>query len=449
MRKGIPLIIVFLMSIAPVAKAAVPPIASFSASATGSGQATLSWVTPSGTFTGLDIRQSLSPIDEANFGAAPQVAGVPAPVADATQSVEVTGLANGTTYYFGAILSSIVGENSPLVTTSATTSGTQSGGGGACAAVSPVTNFTASFGTTNAVLLWVTPSGVSTGFDVRQSLSPLEDANFSIAPQVAGVPAPVADATQSVEVAGLASGTTYYFGIQVAGICGDVSTIALTSGATSVPPPPPSPTPSGGGLGYIFPPPHVVMNGGTTSTTSTLVTLDIYAANALEMFVSESSSTLIFDWRPYMSTSSWTLSAGDGLKTIYVRFRNSALFPEVASSSITLSSPTTTVPLEEATTTVPIEIIVLPVVPKASAPPLVEPIPLPSADTEEESTTTVATAPATVGMSPQFFANLLASLGVEGVSPTAATGLAVLVFAGAYAGVFSVVQIACRKLFGW
>ncbi len=67
---------------------------------------TLTWTAPgddgnTGTATSYNIRYSTSTINDASFASATAVTGVPAPqVAGTNQSVTVTGLTQGTTYYF-------------------------------------------------------------------------------------------------------------------------------------------------------------------------------------------------------------------------------------------------------------------------------------------------------------------------------------------------------------
>ena len=71
------------------------------------GKVTLHWTAPgddadTGRAAAYDLRYSTAPIiDDASFGSATRVSGVPAPqAAGATESFTVTGLVAGSSYYF-------------------------------------------------------------------------------------------------------------------------------------------------------------------------------------------------------------------------------------------------------------------------------------------------------------------------------------------------------------
>ena len=68
----------------------------------------------------------------------------------------------------------------------------------------------------------------------------------------------------------------------------------------------------------------ISINSGASTTASLSVTLSLSASGATEMRVSNSSSFSGSSWETYSSTKSWTLSSGDGTKTVYARFRDSA-----------------------------------------------------------------------------------------------------------------------------
>lgn len=65
----------------------------------------------------------------------------------------------------------------------------------------------------------------------------------------------------------------------------------------------------------------IVINGGATYTRSRNVTLALDAEDAVEMCFSNNNPTWSA-WEPYATTKSWSLSSGDGQKTVYVKFKN-------------------------------------------------------------------------------------------------------------------------------
>ncbi|HBV99393.1 MAG TPA: phage tail protein, partial [Desulfotomaculum sp.] len=68
----------------------------------------------------------------------------------------------------------------------------------------------------------------------------------------------------------------------------------------------------------------ISINGGNTYTNSTSVTLTLSATGASEMMVSEDSSFSGASYEAYSASKSFTLSSGDGTKTVYVKYRNAA-----------------------------------------------------------------------------------------------------------------------------
>ena len=86
----------------------------------------------------------------------------------------------------------------------------------------------------------------------------------------------------------------------------------------------------------------VVINGGDDSTSSTPVTLSIDASDATsglaEMQFSNDDLSWS-DWESFTASKSYTLPAGGGLKTVYVRVKDEAGFmAAIASDSITLET---------------------------------------------------------------------------------------------------------------
>ena len=69
----------------------------------------------------------------------------------------------------------------------------------------------------------------------------------------------------------------------------------------------------------------VTINQGNPRTSSRTVTLGMSAASGTDiMQVSNAANLAGAQWEPYQSSKSWSLEAGDGEKTVYVRFRDSA-----------------------------------------------------------------------------------------------------------------------------
>jgi hypothetical protein len=63
------------------------------------------------------------------------------------------------------------------------------------------------------------------------------------------------------------------------------------------------------------------LSGGATYATSTAVTLANTITGAAEMRFSNDNS-IWSDWEPYAAQKAWTLSSGDGAKTVYAEFRS-------------------------------------------------------------------------------------------------------------------------------
>src|SRR5262249_40847591 len=89
---------------------------------------------------------------------------------------------------------------------------------------------------------------------------------------------------------------------------------------------------------------YLTINGGALATTTADVRLDVSAANAdgsqVGLNMSFSNDGAVWnDWQPYTSTASWQLSSGDGTKTVYGRFKNSAgALSQIVSDTIILDT---------------------------------------------------------------------------------------------------------------
>jgi uncharacterized repeat protein (TIGR02543 family) len=101
----------------------------------------------------------------------------------------------------------------------------------------------------------------------------------------------------------------------------------------------------------------ISINGGAAYTTSTAVTLTLSATDAVQMIISENSNFSGASYEAYAAGKSFTLSLGDNVKTVYVKYRDAAgneteaisdtitLDTLVPSVSLTTASPTNTSPI--------------------------------------------------------------------------------------------------------
>ncbi|MBU0985504.1 MAG: fibronectin type III domain-containing protein, partial [candidate division Zixibacteria bacterium] len=194
----------------------------------GNGGATatsimLSWTAPgddgnSGTASQYDIRYATSTITDANWDAAVQFDGEPAPKpGGSVETVQINGLESGTTYYFALKTADEVPNWSGL---SNVTSGTTMGD---ATAPQIVSTLTAGMPTeTSITLLWIAPGddgavGTAAQYDVRYHTSPITLANWNMASRVIDEAAPKAAGTpETLTVTGLNSNRAYYFALMTA-----------------------------------------------------------------------------------------------------------------------------------------------------------------------------------------------------------------------------------------
>lgn len=94
----------------------------------------------------------------------------------------------------------------------------------------------------------------------------------------------------------------------------------------------------GGGGSSTYPTnTSVVVNSGAATAIAKGVTLGLSATNATEMIISEDSNFTGASWQSYSSSASFTLSTGNGVKIVYVKYKSSSgLASGVVSDSITL-----------------------------------------------------------------------------------------------------------------
>ncbi len=223
---------------APIPPATVADLACASATDTS---VTLTWTAPgdngnTGTAASYDIRYSTATITEANWAAAAQVTGEPAPaVAGTGQSMVVPGL-NAYTVYFFAIKTTSQGgltsqlSNVPSIRTAAATNDT--------IPPLPITNLSTSNASyTTMTLNWTAPADPNSAcaaYDIRWSDAPITDASWDSATVVAGTPTPhTPGMSQYFVVGGLRPGKTYSFAIKTSDAAANVSALSnIASGAT-------------------------------------------------------------------------------------------------------------------------------------------------------------------------------------------------------------------------
>ena len=179
-----------------------PPaaIANLAITTTTQTSATVSWTAPgddgsTGTATSYDLRYSTAAITAANFASATAATGEPAPTAaGTTQSVVVSGLTAGTTYYFAIKAADEVPNwatisNVPSGTTLPPPDTTPP----AAIANLAITTTTQ----TSATVSWTAPgddgsTGTATSYDLRYSTGAITAANWASATAATGEPAPTA-----------------------------------------------------------------------------------------------------------------------------------------------------------------------------------------------------------------------------------------------------------------
>jgi len=99
----------------------------------------------------------------------------------------------------------------------------------------------------------------------------------------------------------------------------------------------------------------IVIAGGAVTTGATAVTLTLGATGATQMTISNDPAFTGAVWETYATSKSWTLTAGNGVKTVYAKFKDAAGNVSTAvsdtithSSGATVTTPNATTP---ATTT--------------------------------------------------------------------------------------------------
>jgi chitodextrinase len=186
---------------------------------------TLSWTAPgdddnTGTAALYDVRYSTAPIDAANFTSAYAALSVPTPHAAGTnESMTVTGLSQGTTYWFAIRTRDDAGNWSPISNVAQWTTDASSD----TVRPAPLTIALGTAAPTSVSLDWTAVgddslSGMATLYEVRWSTSPITPANWPTATLVtSGVSAPGAPGSaQACTIAGLDRSVDLWFAVRVA-----------------------------------------------------------------------------------------------------------------------------------------------------------------------------------------------------------------------------------------
>lgn len=183
-----------------------------------------------GTATQYEIRYSTAPITSANFTSATLVAGPPVPKTSGQAEVfTVSGLGQGTTYYFALKVADEVPNWSGLsnVATQTTTAADAT-------PPDPVIDLSATPGTApgEIVLGWTATGddrriGTARVYEIRYSLNPINATNFGLASlwTIPPIPLPSGSA-QSAALTGLTPGQLYSLAMKVYDDAGNVSGIS-------------------------------------------------------------------------------------------------------------------------------------------------------------------------------------------------------------------------------
>jgi len=138
--------------------------------------------------------------------------------------------------------------------------------------------------------------------------------------------------SHSVGLSGLTASTLYHYRIRSKDAAGNE---ALGADATFTTPLPPDTTPPTG---------SVVINSGAPATNSTAVTLTLSATDdrgtVAQLQCSNDGATFAAA-QPYATSVPWTLTTGDGQKTVYVKFKDTAGNWSTPPSTATITLDTT------------------------------------------------------------------------------------------------------------
>lgn len=234
--------------------------------------------------------------------------------------------------------------------TSHFSSGGPGGPGDSLAPAAP-TGVSGTGGSSSIAVSWSTVSTNSDGTaiadlsDYRVWRSASAGSGYAV---IGTVSAPTVSYTDSTASAG----TTYYYKASARDTNGNESAQSSASGGVSR-----VASSSGGGGGTATVGPtntSVAIANGAATTTSANITLALAASGASQMVISNDSGFASSTWQSFATSSAWRLTAGNGLKTVYAKFKDaSGNISTAVSDTITLSASETDVPPATNSTSTP------------------------------------------------------------------------------------------------
>ena len=260
------------------------------------GQATLTWNPPTTNTDGTPLTDLAA--YKVYYGTASGSYTTTVDVGNVT-SYTVTGLNNNATYYFA--------------TTAYDTSGNESGYSNE---VSKTISGTSD--TTPPVLSGVTTSNItSTSAAITWTTDEASTSQAEYGTTTSYGSSTTIDSTMvtshSVTINGLSAWTTYHFRVKSQDAAGNLATSSDYTFTTIAPPDTTAPTGT------------ISINSGASSTTSTSVTLTLSCSDAgsgcSQMRLSNNGTTWNA-WESYATSKAWTLSTTDGVKTVYIQYRD-------------------------------------------------------------------------------------------------------------------------------
>lgn len=148
----------------------------------------------------------------------------------------------------------------------------------------------------------------------------------------------------SMTVTGLTAGTSYTFQVRAQYLADNSTYSAYSSASAAIT------TNSSGGGGSVAPNPPsaptgldgekikmVLIAGDVATVNSPDVTLTMKAEDAVQMAISNSDSFDTVSFETFAATKNWTLTEGNGLKTVYVKFRAKDGSTITSNDTVTLS----------------------------------------------------------------------------------------------------------------